>query len=160
MAQQLSIKVADIIHKRFLNLFNGKEPSPTELLNQSFEELRSVGLSGSKVRYIQNVARFDLEKGLQFKMLDKMTDEEIITYLTQISGVGRWTAEMQLIFSFGREDVFSIDDVGLQNAMKVIYKLDHTNPKILKQNMLQIAQEWVPYRSYACLHLWRYKDFK
>lgn len=158
MSQQLSIKVADVIYRRFLELFENKKPSPQQLLNTSFEQLRGIGLSGSKVNYIKNVARFALEKGLDFKKMQKLSNEDLIEYLTEIKGVGRWTAEMQLIFSFGREDVFSIDDLGIQNAMIRLYQINCSNKKEFKSELVKIASLWSPYRSYACLHLWKSKD--
>jgi DNA-3-methyladenine glycosylase II len=107
MSQQLSTKVADTIHKRFLNLYGGRTPLPDEILATSLETLRSTGLSNAKTRYVHNVARFAIEEGLDHAILNKMDNEEVIAYLTRIKGVGRWTAEMLLMFSLGREDVFA-----------------------------------------------------
>ncbi len=87
-----------------------------------------------------------------------MSNEEIIQLLTQIKGVGQWTVEMLLMFTLGREDVFAIDDLGIQNAMVKVYKLDKTDKNQLKEQMLKISQRWKPYRTYACLHLWKWKD--
>lgn len=158
MSQQLSVKVADVIHKRFLNLFDGKEPAAQQILDINPETLRSIGLSNAKTQYVQNVARFDLEHGMDYRKLNKMENEEIITYLTQIKGVGRWTVEMLLMFALGREDVFAVDDLGIQNAMIAVYKLKRDDKKKFKEDMLRISQKWSPYRTYACLHLWRHKD--
>jgi DNA-3-methyladenine glycosylase II len=159
MSQQLSTKVAGVIHKRFLDLYPGK-PSPQDILDTSFERLRSIGLSGAKVNYIQNVARFAIEQGLDYKTLGGMDNEQVIEYLTQIKGVGRWTVEMLMMFTLGREDVFAVDDLGIQQAMIKLYRLDKEDKKKLKEKMLKISSKWSPYRSYACLHLWRYKDVK
>ncbi len=158
MSQQLSTKVADVIHKRFLNLFGNIDPTPEQILNTPFETLRGIGLSNAKTNYVQNVARFAIEKGIDHKHLNKLTDEEVIEYLTQIKGVGRWTTEMLLMFALGREDVFAVDDLGIQNAMIKLYKLDASDKKKLKENMLRISKKWSPYRTYACVHLWRWKD--
>lgn len=87
-----------------------------------------------------------------------MDNEEVIAYLTQIKGVGRWTVEMLLMFALGREDVFAIDDLGVQNAMISVYKLDRADKKKFREELLRISQKWSPYRTYACLHLWRWKD--
>jgi DNA-3-methyladenine glycosylase II len=87
-----------------------------------------------------------------------MDNEEVIEYLTRIKGVGRWTAEMLLMFTLGREDVFAVDDLGIQQAMISIYKLDKSDKKKLREDMLRISAEWSPYRSFASLHLWRHKD--
>lgn len=157
MSQQLSTKVADVIRKRFLKLYSGK-PTPQKILDTSYDALRTIGLSGAKVNYIQNVARFTLEHGMDHKLLGKMNNEALIEHFTQIKGVGRWTAEMLLMFTLGREDVFAVDDLGIQNAMIRVYKLDKTDTKKLKEAMLRISAKWSPFRTYACLHLWHYKD--
>jgi DNA-3-methyladenine glycosylase II len=159
MSQQLSTKVADVIRKRFLKLYTAK-PSPEQILETSTETLRSIGLSFAKVGYVQNVARFSIEFGMDQKKLSKMNNEEVIEYLTKIKGVGRWTVEMLLMFTLGREDVFAVDDLGIQQAMIAVYKLDKTDKKKLKDDMLRISAKWSPFRSYACLHLWRHKDKK
>ena len=158
MSQQLSTKVAKVIFHRFLDLFKGKEPKPQEVLDMSFEKLRAVGLSNAKVNYVKNVALFCIENKITDKKLLKMQDEEIVELLTQIKGVGKWTVEMLLMFSLGREDVFAVDDLGIQQAMTKIYKLPVDDKKKLKESMLKISSKWSPYRTYACLHLWGWKD--
>ncbi len=158
MSQQLSTKVADIIYQRFLNLFNGAEPIPEMILKIKPATLRSIGLSNAKVSYVHNVARFAVEIGMDAKLLSKMSNEKVIEYLTQIKGVGQWTVEMLLMFTLGREDVFAVDDLGIQNSMIEHYKLDRTDKKKFRQQMLQISAKWSPYRTYACLHLWQWKD--
>ena len=158
MSQQLSTKVATVIHNRFLALYDGKEPTPQQILETPFEKLRGIGLSNAKVNYVQNVARFELEHGMDTRKLDAMSNEEVIEYLTQIKGVGRWTVEMLLMFALGREDVFAIDDLGIQNAMVKLYKLDPSDKKKLKESLVKLSAKWSPYRTYACLHLWRWKD--
>ena len=95
---------------------------------------------------------------MDFNQLQKMSDEEVTQHLIQIKGVGRWTTEMILMFALGREDVFAIDDLGVQNGMIKLYKLDATNKKQLKEDMLRISKRWSPYRTYACIHLWRWQD--
>ena len=158
MSQQLSTKVADSIKNKFLALYDGRIPLPQEILDTPAETLRSIGLSNAKVSYVFNVARFALEKGLDSDVLHEMDNEEVIGYLTAIKGVGRWTAEMLLMFALGREDVFAIDDWGVQNAMLNIYQLDRTDKKAFREALLTISQKWSPYRTYACMHLWRWKD--
>lgn len=157
MSQQLSTKVADIIQQRFLNLY-GSEPTPQQIVDTPFEKLRGIGLSNAKVNYVQNVARFEMEHGMDHKKLAKMDNEEVIAYLTQIKGVGRWTTEMLLMFALGREDVFAPDDLGLQQAVVRLYDLKHRKKKIMLARIVQIAEQWSPYRTYACLYLWRWKD--
>lgn len=158
MSQQLSTKVADVIYNRFLALYNGKEPSAQQVLDTPLTTLRSIGLSNAKTQYVHNVARFELEQGMDFRKLSKMDNEEVIAYLTQIKGVGRWTVEMLLMFALGREDVFAVDDLGIQNAMIGLYKLKRDDKKKFTQDLLRISQKWSPYRTYACMHLWRWKD--
>jgi len=157
MSQQLSTKVADVIWKRFLALYD-KHPTPQQIIETPFATLRGIGLSNAKANYVQNVARFAIEQGMDWKQFQKMNNEEVTQYLIQIKGVGRWTTEMLLMFVLGREDVFAVDDLGIQNAMIKIYKLDNTDKKKLREDMLRISQKWSPYRTYACLHLWKWKD--
>jgi DNA-3-methyladenine glycosylase II len=158
MSQQLSTKVATVIHNRFIDLYGGREPTPEQIIATPPATLRAIGLSNAKVSYVQNVARFAIEQGIDHRKLSKMDNEEVIIYLTQIKGVGRWTAEMLLMFALGREDVFAIDDLGIQNAMIGLYKLNREDKKVFREKMLTISQKWSPYRTYACLHLWRWKD--
>ena len=158
MSQQLSTKVADVIYQRFLNLYEGKEPQPQQILDTASETLRAIGLSNAKVSYVKNVASFAIEPGMDYKKLGKMDNEEVIAYLTQIKGVGRWTVEMLLMFALGREDVFAIDDLGIQNAMIKLYKLDRSDKKKFRDDLLRISAKWSPYRTYACKYLWNWKD--
>jgi DNA-3-methyladenine glycosylase II len=106
------------------------------------------------------VAQFAIDHKLDDKTLKKMSDEEIIELLTQIKGVGKWTVEMLLMFTLGREDLFAVDDYGIQVAMKKIYKLDDSNKKDFREKMLKISKKWSPYRTYACMHLWSWRDNK
>jgi len=160
MSQQLSTKVAAVIYKRFLEIYGGEEPIPQQILDTPFETLRGIGLSNNKVRYIQNVASFCIENNITDTKLLALGNEEIINLLTQIKGVGQWTVEMLLMFSLGREDVFAADDLGIQQGMLRLYQLDATNKKLLKERMIELSQKWKPYRSYACLHIWKWKDDK
>ena len=158
MSQQLSTKVATVIHNRFLALYAGKEPTARQIIETPFETLRGIGLSNAKVNYVKNVAQFELDFGMDAKKLQRMDNEEVIAYLTPIKGVGRWTVEMLLMFALGREDVFAVDDLGIQNAMIRLYKLDTSDKKKLKEAMINVSTKWSPYRTYACVHLWRWKD--
>ncbi len=158
MSQQLSTKVAKVIYHRFLELYGGNEPTPKQIVDTPFDKLRAIGMSNAKTQYVLNVAQFAIDNDLNDKRLKKMSDEEIIELLTQIKGVGRWTVEMLLMFTLGREDLFSVDDYGIQTAMKKVYKLDDSNKKAFKENLLKISKKWSPYRTYACLHLWHWKD--
>jgi DNA-3-methyladenine glycosylase II len=157
ISQQLSTRVAEVIKQRFIGLYGG-EPTPQQILDTSFEKLRGIGMSNAKVSYVQNVARFEREQGMGFNKLDKMSNEEVIAYLTQIKGVGRWTVEMLLMFALGREDLFAPDDLGLRTAVKGLYDLKHRKKNTETAAILKIAATWAPYRTYACLYLWRWRD--
>lgn len=160
MSQQLSTKVAKVIHTRFLDLYQVKEPAPQQVLDTPLTTLRAIGLSNAKATYVHNVAKFFKENDVTDKKLLRMSNEEIIELLTQIKGVGRWTVEMLLMFTLGREDVFAIDDMGLQQSMIKLYKLDATDKKLLREKLVKISSKWSPYRTYACLYLWQWKDNK
>jgi len=158
MSQQLSIKVALVFQNRFMALFGKSKPTAKEILAVPFAVLRGIGLSNAKATYIHNIAQFALVQGMETKTLNRMSDDEVKTYLTQIKGVGPWTVEMLLMFALGREDVFSWSDLGIQNAMRALYNIKTTDKKRFKQRLHQIAEPWAPYRTYACLHLWEWKD--
>jgi DNA-3-methyladenine glycosylase II len=149
-----------VIFKRFLALYKGKEPKPQQVLDTPSETLRSIGLSNAKVSYVKNVAEFCIEHKITDKKLLAMENDEIIELLVQIKGIGRWSVEMLLMFTLGREDVFAVDDLGIQQAMTKLYKLDAEDKKGMKEKMLKLSAKWSPYRTYACLHLWRWKDDK
>lgn len=158
MSQQLSTKVAEVIYKRFSGLYKEAEPTALEILDTPIETLQGIGLSNAKANYMHNVARFEVEHGMESNKLETMGNEQVIEYLIQIKGVGRWTAEMLLMFTLGREDVFAVDDLGIQQAMIRLYKLDKTDKKKLKAKMVRISNKWKPFRTYACMHLWKWKD--
>lgn len=158
MSQQLSTKVAAVFQKRFLGLYNNRVPTASQIAETPFETLRSIGLSNAKAGYVLNVCRFFIEEKVTDARLYKMNDEAIINYLTRIKGVGKWTAEMILMFALGREDVFSADDLGIQQAICKLYALDASDKKIMKQEILRISSKWSPYRTYACRYLWGWKD--
>ena len=158
MSQQLSTKVADVFHKRFLNLYNTKNPTAAQIAETPFETLRSIGLSNAKANYVLNVCKFFIDEKITDAKLHKMSNEELIKYLTQIKGVGQWTVEMVLMFTLGREDVFALDDLGIQQAICKLYKIDATDKKAMKEKMLAVSKKWSPYRTYACRYLWGWKD--
>ena len=160
MSQQLSTKVADVFHKRFLALYKGRIPSAKQIAETPFETLRGIGLSNAKANYVLNVCRFFIEEKITDARLHKMKDDELIKYLTQIKGVGQWTVEMILMFTLGREDVFAADDLGIQQAICKLYRVDASDKKEMKQEMLRISSKWSPYRTYACRYLWGWKDNK
>jgi len=158
MSQQLSTKVADVFQQRFINLYKTKNPTATEIAATPFETLRGIGLSNAKANYVINVCNFFINEKITDAQLYKMSNEDLIKYLTQIKGVGQWTVEMILMFTLGREDVFAVDDLGIQQAICKLYKIDATNKKAMKERMLHVSKKWSPYRTYACRYLWGWKD--
>lgn len=150
ISQQLSIKAADTIFGRFKNLFPKTIfPTPEQMLVMPDETMRTAGISFQKVSYIKSVADAFVSDLIDAKKIQKMTDEDVIAALTQIKGVGKWTAEMILIFTLGRPDVFSVGDLGLRNAIKKLYGITD------QKEMLRLSENWKPYRSYASWYLWR-----
>jgi DNA-3-methyladenine glycosylase II len=159
VSQQLSVKVADVIFKRFLSLFPDNYPHAELLVSLELDRLRSVGLSYQKANYLQNVAQFSINNNLENINWAAMSDDEIIQYLTEIKGVGKWTVQMLLMFSLGRPDVFPVDDLGIQQGMTKIFRLQETG-KDLKNKMILLAEPWRPWRTVACRYVWRSKDTK
>ncbi len=156
--QQLSIKAASTIWHRFVGLFPDQNPTPEQLLNQSVETLRTVGLSQQKAGYMHNIARYAIETNWEDEDFYQQTDLEIIEKLTTIKGVGKWTVEMLLIFDLQRPDVFPIGDLGIRQSMIALYNLETTAPKLLNQRLTEIAINWQPYRTFACRYLWQWKN--
>jgi len=155
IGQQLSGAVADVIYARFEALFPGKRVTPAVLAGISDDALRSVGMSWSKVRFIRDLTAKTESGALVLSDLVDLPDDEVITRLTTIHGIGPWTAEMFLIFTLGRPDVFSFGDLGLKRAITDLYGL-RKDPSVRK--MTQLSRKWMPYRSYAARILWKYKD--
>ena len=158
MSQQLSTKVAQVFHRRFLNLYNGKNPTAEQIAATPFETLRGIGLSNAKANYVLNVSKFFIDEKITDARLHKMGNDELINYLSQIKGVGQWTVEMILMFTLGREDIFALDDLGIQQAICKLYKIDAADKKTMKEKMLRVSAKWSPYRTYACRYLWGWKD--
>lgn len=158
LSQQLSTKVAKVLFKRFLELYNGKEPTLKQILNTPVQTFRSIGFSNAKASYVHNVCRFFIENKITDARLHKLENEEVIELLTQIKGVGKWTVEMILMFTLGREDVFAMDDLGLKQGVIKLYNLKETDKKILHKKIEKISVKWSPYRTYACRYLWDWKD--
>jgi len=157
VSQQLSTKVVKIIWKRFTDLFEDGYPEAELLLSKDHDVLRGIGLSNNKARYVKNVAEFKLANDMSFDYLQSMEDEEIINYLTEIKGVGRWTVQMILMFPMDRPNVFPVDDLGIQNAMKSLYNIK-LEKKELKLKMNEIASVWHPHKTVASKYLWELAD--
>lgn len=158
IGQQLSVKAAKTIIGRFLNLFpKARFPAPEQILKMDKEKMRACGLSYSKISYIKDLAEKVKTKEVKLAEIALLGDEEVIAELVRVKGIGRWTSEMFLIFSLGRDDIFSYGDLGIKNAIKKLYKLKaHPTPE--KAN--KISEKWKPYRSTACRLLWKYLDIR
>jgi DNA-3-methyladenine glycosylase II len=150
--QQLAGPAARAILNRFKDLYGGRLPRPKEYLSTPVEKLRGVGLSPQKISYIKDLAQ-RLESGrLDLKRLEGMSDDDAVRELDEVKGVGRWTAEMFLIFMLGRTDVLPVDDLGLQKATKRMYRLRKLPTR---ERLEQLAEKWRPYSSISTLYLWR-----
>ena len=158
MSQQLSTKVADVFHRRFIDLCTGKEPTAQQIAATPFETLRSIGLSNAKANYVLNVSNFFINEKITDAKLHEMNNAELIKYLTQIKGVGQWTVEMILMFTLGREDVFPVDDLAIQQAVCKLHNINAADKKAMKEKMIGVAKKWSPYQTYACRYLWGWKD--
>ena len=151
ISQQLATGAADAIFKRFKELYP-KFPTAAEVLATRKSKLRTVGLSGMKVEYLKDLAKHVETGKLDMKAISKMGDEDVIAQLTQVKGIGRWTAEMFLIFSLGRMDVFPVGDLGLRRGVQIAFSLkEMPKPKETEK----FGDRWKPYRSVATWYLWK-----
>jgi DNA-3-methyladenine glycosylase II len=151
VGQQLSTKAARTIYLRVLDLFGGTTPSPEQLLEASEEELRGCGLSGRKTEYVRDLARHVLSGELELDRLTDLDDEQVIEEIVAVRGLGRWTAEMFLLFHLQRPDVLSGGDLGIRKAIQVEYGLEEMPTPT---RVLEIGEPWRPHRSLASLYLW------
>ncbi len=152
ISQQISIKAAASIRQKVLDLLAPRALSPEALLAQRFEDLRSAGLSRSKAAYLLDLASKVAARVIELERLHEADDEEVIASLIQVKGIGRWTAEMFLIFSLGRPNVLPVDDLGLKTAVKKLYRL----PALpTKADLRQRGELWQPYCSVATWYLWQ-----
>lgn len=151
VGQQLSTKAARTIHGRVLELFGGATPSPEQLLEASEEDLRAAGLSGRKVTYIRDLAEHVLSGELELDRLGELADEEAIEEIVAVRGLGRWSAEMFLLFHLERPDVLSGGDLGIRKAIQVAWELEEMPSP---EAVLEIGEPWRPHRSLASLYLW------
>lgn len=157
VSQQLSVKAAATIHGRFIELFDTDYPNANELLAFSDSDLRGVGISAQKTKYVRNVAIYFQENNLFQKDWNLLSDNEIIILLTEIKGVGKWTVQMILMFVLKRPDVFPVLDLGIQHGMIKVYNLKQEK-KELHAQMEILSKKWQPHRTVACLYLWAIKD--
>jgi DNA-3-methyladenine glycosylase II len=152
--QQLAGPAAAAIERRFLALCGGI-PQPARLAAMTDEELRTAGISRQKASYFRSIGEHFANGVLSDRKLMRASDEEVIEAVTRIRGVGRWTADMLLMFCLGRPDVLPVGDLGIQNSMRAVYNLDGA---LTAARMAELAEPWRPYRSAACWYLWRSGD--
>jgi DNA-3-methyladenine glycosylase II len=155
VGQQLSVKAAASIWSRLLEQFGGETPKPEELLARDPDELRTAGLSGSKVSFLRDLAERVGDGRLDLDRLGDLPDEDVIAELTEVKGIGRWTAEMFLIFHLARPDVVSAGDQGIRRAIQVAYGMEELpGPTEVER----VSEPWRPHRTLASLYLWRSLD--
>lgn len=154
LGQQLSSKAADAIELRFIALCGEPFPSPEQILSKDIETLRSVGLSRPKAGYIQDLSRHVLDGSVHFDHIETLSNNEIITELTAVKGIGEWTVQMFLIFCMGRLDVLPIGDLGIKNGVWKLYEL---KGRPTAENITEIAAKyhWAPYESVASWYVWQ-----
>ena len=159
ISQQLSVKAAATILKRFRGLFGEEFPSPEEIIATDIEELRSVGLSRQKASYIKDLAARVLDGSVQFSHLDSLSNQEVIDELIQIKGVGVWTVHMFMMFCMGRLDVLPTGDLGIKNGVYKLYDLPE-KPSVEDIEMVALNNKWHPYESIASWYVWHSLDNK
>ena len=150
IAQQLSTKAAATIEGRFTGLFDGR-PTPEAVTVVSDERIRSVGISAQKLKYLRDLCSRLLDGSLELHSLDSLSDDDVVVALTSVKGIGRWTAEMFLMFRLHRPDVLPVGDLGIVKAVQRAYKL-RSLPS--PERLTRIGETWRPYRSVACWYLW------
>jgi 3-methyladenine DNA glycosylase/8-oxoguanine DNA glycosylase len=152
VGQQLSGKAAQTIYQRLLDFYGGRRPAPAELLETPDGKLRAVGLSGRKVEYVKELAARAHKREIAIERLHEMADEEVMETLVRVRGIGRWTAQMVLMFRLGRADILPELDLGVQKAAQRLFRMR----KLPTPEKLQkIGAKWAPYRTYAAWYLWR-----
>ena len=154
--QQLSGKSAKAIFDRFVLLFSNKENLiPENIIKLDFELIRSVGLSKSKVNYIKNIAEAFIDGTIDYENFETYSDKDVMEQLISIKGVGPWTAQMFLMFTLGRSDIFPIGDLGVQKGFRIFFNLKNLPSK---NTMLSRAEIWRPYRSIMAMYFWKVAD--
>lgn len=159
ISQQLSVKAAATIEQRFRDLFGGEFPSPEQILTKNLEELRAIGLSYAKGRYLQDLADRIMNGSVQFDHLDALDNAAIAAELTAVKGIGEWTAHMFLMFCMGRSDVLPVGDLGIRNGVGKLYGLGGAaSPDDIRR--IAAENHWHPYESIASWYIWQSLDNK
>jgi DNA-3-methyladenine glycosylase II len=157
ISQQLSVKAAASIERRFQELFNSKVPAPEQILEKSIDELRTVGLSRPKAGYIRDLAEHIKGGVLKLDQFDKLSNEEITRELTAVKGIGEWTAHMFLMFCMARLEILPVGDLGIRNSIRQLYKCNHLpTPEDIKN--IAKKYNWSPYESIASWYIWQNLD--
>ncbi len=156
VSQQLAIKAADAIWARVIGLFPGGRVNPETLLKIPEQQLRDVGLSWAKVRYVRDLAAQTVAGTVQFERLNELSDEDVVIELTKVKGIGRWTSEMFLMFTLGRPDVFSFGDLGLLRGFQKLYGI--ADEAAARTQLPTVTAAWAPHRSFGAFALWAYYD--
>ena len=159
ISQQLSVKAAASIQRRFEDLFEGKLPKPEEILDKQPDELRAAGLSNAKAKYVRDLAQHVIDNKIDFSTLNKLSNEEIIVELTDVKGIGEWTVHMFLMFCMGRLDVLPIGDLGIRNGIRALYGFDEL-PSPVQIKDIALQNSWPPYESVASWYIWHSLDNK
>ncbi len=160
ISQQLSVKAADTIERRFIALFGGTElPPPEAILTKNIDELRSAGLSRGKATYVRDLAQHVMDGNIDFAQLNDLSNDAVVQELTTVKGIGEWTAHMFMMFSMGRLDVLATGDLGIRNGVGKLYGLGHS---ATPDEVVAIAKKyhWQPYESAACWYIWHSLDNK
>lgn len=159
VSQQLSVKAADAIEQRFLALFDGQFPTPEQILSVSVEQLRAIGFSNAKGRYVHDLAQHIIDDRVTFDRIPHQSNEEIIAELTDVKGIGEWTVHMFLMFCVGRLDVLPVGDLGIKNGIRALYGFEDAPTP---QQITELAQtnKWHPYESVASWYVWHSLDNK
>lgn len=152
ISQQLSGFAANSIIKKFRKLYKSKFPKPRDVIKTSDSKLRTTGLSKMKIVYIKELSKKIESKELNMRKISTQSDEQVIEALTDVKGIGRWTAEMFLIFSLGRLDILPVGDLGLKKGIQSMYSLKELPEK---EQIEQLAESWKPYRTVATWYLWK-----
>ena len=152
ISQQLSGSAANSIIKKFRKLYKSKFPKPRDVIKTSDSKLRTTGLSKMKIVYIKELSKKIESKELNMRKISTQSDEQVIEVLTDVKGIGRWTAEMFLIFSLGRLDILPVGDLGLKKGIQSMYSLKELPEK---EQIEQLAESWKPYRTVATWYLWK-----
>jgi len=149
VGQQLSIKAAKSIYNRFLAQYTDT-PSPEDIVTTPDTKFRQIGFSTAKTRYVKNTAQAVIDQVVSPELFPSMSDAQITEQLIKVKGIGPWSAEMFLIFSLHRPDIFSVGDLGLRTAIEKLYDIDRND----KEAILNLAATWKPFRTHACRLLW------